>query len=629
MSQLKFKIDLKAIDKITEPARRAQKSIFGTAEAKEKLDKQLKKVNAAKKALEAFKKQSIQAQDSRDKLKGLTGGLKALEHQQKSGIGPQAALTAKIIKQKEGIKKATKINNRYTKELREKSATIKKAGASTKNLAQAERQLNANSKKTIKQLDKLNTRTKKLAALRSKLGKFAKMGAVGGAAAGFLGFKAIKGMVDTASAFEKYQTVLETIEGSSDKAKKSMDWIQDFATTTPYELESVTDAFVKLRAYGLSPTNGLLRTLGDTSSAMGKDINQAVEAMADAVTGENERLKEFGIKGSKKGETITYKYTARDGSAQSKSVANNAKEIEAALSSIFNEKYAGAMKKQSETFAGMISNLSDQWTRFQMLVMNSGVFKEIKSKIKGILDTINELADNGKLKEYAEQFGKKLLSGIKSVWVAFKGFVKFAKTIAPAIKLVADNFTLIASVLIAAKLPAIIATVTTAFNLLKVAMLTNPITAIIAGIAAAAYLIYDNWEGIAGFFTNMWSSIRSTWYTGVADILDSMSGLLSNIPDFLLPKSWEGDNLEGTIAGYREIAKLAEDSKKTEALSAKIDTTATQRIVADTPKPQPTSKVDVNVKIDSQAPATVEKVKTTGISNVNLAVGTYATAGYD
>lgn len=42
---------------------------------------------------------------------------------------------------------------------------------------------------------------------------------------------------------------------------------------------------------------------------MGKDLGQAVEAIADAVNGENERLKEFGIRSKKQGETFTYTYT--------------------------------------------------------------------------------------------------------------------------------------------------------------------------------------------------------------------------------------------------------------------------------------------------------------------------------
>ena len=103
-----------------------------------------------------------------------------------------------------------------------------------------------------------------------------------------------RGFVNTAQSFEKYQTILKTTEGSAQAAEKSMQWISEFAVKTPYELDETTDAFVRLRAYGLDPTNGLLQTLGDTSAAMGKPLMQAVEAIADAITGENERLKKFG-----------------------------------------------------------------------------------------------------------------------------------------------------------------------------------------------------------------------------------------------------------------------------------------------------------------------------------------------
>ena len=127
----------------------------------------------------------------------------------------------------------------------------------------------------------------------------------------------------TASDFERYQTILETVEGSSRKAQRSMDWISRFAVKTPFELDQVTDAFVKLRAYGLDPTGGLLRSLGDAASAMGKPIMQAVEAIADAVTGENERLKEFGVKARTKGDTITYEYTFK---GETKTVQANARQ---------------------------------------------------------------------------------------------------------------------------------------------------------------------------------------------------------------------------------------------------------------------------------------------------------------
>ncbi|MDG4813775.1 hypothetical protein P8629_12270, partial [Hydrogenovibrio sp. 3SP14C1] len=85
---------------------------------------------------------------------------------------------------------------------------------------------------------------------------------------------------------------LETIEGSQEKAKASLDWIAGFAKKTPYDLAQVTESFVKLKAYGIDPiADDALRILGDTGSAMGKSLDQAVEAFADAATGEFERLK--------------------------------------------------------------------------------------------------------------------------------------------------------------------------------------------------------------------------------------------------------------------------------------------------------------------------------------------------
>jgi len=186
----------------------------------------------------------------------------------------------------------------------------------------------------------------------------------------------------TAMEFEKFDTVLETIEGSSEKASASMGWITEFTKKTPYELTDVTDSFVKLRAYGIDPTDGTMKTLGDTASAMGKSLDSAVEAMADAVTGENERLKEFGIKASKTGNEITYNWTSASGEAKSKIVENNAQVIESTLEAIFNSKYEGAMEAQSKTLEGMISNINDSYTIFQKNVMDAGLYDYTKALTK-------------------------------------------------------------------------------------------------------------------------------------------------------------------------------------------------------------------------------------------------------
>lgn len=223
-----------------------------------------------------------------------------------------------------------------------------------------------------------------------------------------------KTFIGTTAKFEQFQTTLEAITGSSKEAEKSMAWIKDFTAKTPFELDKTTEAFVKMKAYGLDPINGTLTTLGDTASAMGKDVVEAVEALADAVTGENERLKEFGVKASKNGDKITYAWSDSSGKARHIVINNNKDIIQSTLNAIFNEKYAGAMDKQSKTWNGLMSNISDKWTLFQQDFMTEGgLFNYLKALLKTFSDTFSEIL--GKGKDSASEFSKSIIGGIEGV----------------------------------------------------------------------------------------------------------------------------------------------------------------------------------------------------------------------
>lgn len=243
----------------------------------------------------------------------------------------------------------------------------------------------------------------------------AKFGTAVAGAAGLAGWAFKEQFIDTAVEFERLETVLGVIEGSSEKARQSLDWVTQFAATTPYEINEVSEAFVRMRSYGIQPMNGLLRTVGDAASAMGKPLMQAVEAVADAMTGENERLKEFGIVARAQGKKLVYEY-AVNGKTMTKTAQKGSREqIEAALSAIWNEKYAGAMKAQSETFAGMMSNLSDQWMQFKVAVMRAGLFDFLKSRLQMVLDRVNAMAKSGELQRWARDVSTRFMEVAKKV----------------------------------------------------------------------------------------------------------------------------------------------------------------------------------------------------------------------
>lgn len=415
------------------------------------------------------------------------------------------------------------------------------------------------------QMKKLGTSLNSVGAESKKLGL--RMLATTGAVA--YGFKRL--FIDTAAQFEKFQTILVTTEGSNAAAKKAMDWISDFATKTPFELSQVTDAFVKLRAYGLDPTNGLLTTLGDTSSAMGKDIIQAVEAIADAVTGEYERLKEFGVKAQTNGNRTRFSYTDKSGTQKGVVVNKNDREaIEGALAEIFNEKFSGSMERLSKTWTGLISNISDQWTRFVNMVMENGVFDWLKDQLTSVLDKLNELASNGQLESIAKTFGQNILSTLKSIYTLVnEDLWPLLKTLGNGVKWLHDLFgswkpVLIGvAAIIAGPLLLSLTSVATALASLGLALWTNPlvlaITAAVTAIGGAVYLIYKNWEPIESFFTDLWKKVTSIFRT----YINGLVSIFKNSPLGLMIKGvGELRDIYKELNATESIKNLANDSSQ-------------------------------------------------------------------
>lgn len=253
-------------------------------------------------------------------------------------------------------------------------------------------------------MDRLQGRAAAFAAALTRFGIAA------GTALGVASIALGKSVISTSAQFESFGATLETIEGSQEKAQASLAWIEKFASKTPYDLAGVTEAFVKLKAYGIDPiANDTIRKLGDTASAMGKPLMQAVEAFADAATGEFERLKEFGIKAETKGDQVTFAWD-KNGKRMTKTVKKNSEEIRKFLLDNFGQRFSGAMDKQSRTWNGMMSNLGDAWTNFQRRIGSAGFFDNMKRRLEGLLATIDRLDKSGKLDRWAKGISNALTS---------------------------------------------------------------------------------------------------------------------------------------------------------------------------------------------------------------------------
>ena len=371
-------------------------------------------------------------------------------------------------------------------------------------------------------------------------------------------------MTDVASSFERYETILISSTGSQEKARKAMGWVTNFAATTPYELDQVTEGFVALKNYGIDPTNGTLRTLGDTAAAMGKPMMQAVEAMADAVTGENERLKEFGITASKTGDKITYAYSNAAGESMKATVkAGDRAAIQMKLMEIFNEKYGGSMERLSQTWDGMMSNMRGTWVKFQLAIMNAGLFDWMKGKLKLVLDTFNQMEADGSLKVWAKAISQSIQSALESAWEFGKGAYEVIKTLSGYMKTASEyvggwkNLSMILGAM--AFGPTLVATAVGVMQIAKglamlgSALFANPIGLTVAAIAAGVYLIYRNWDAIKPYFIGIWEGIKTAFSTA----WDFIKAALAWTPLGIVIANWHG--IAAALSSPLEIAKGAID----------------------------------------------------------------------
>lgn len=222
--------------------------------------------------------------------------------------------------------------------------------------------------------------------------------------------------IEARSEYERFQAVLTNTFQSADVGQGALNMLTDFAAKTPFQVNELTDSFVKLVNRGFNPTYNELTKIGDLAASQGKSFGQLTEAILDAETNEFERLKEFGIKASKAGDQVSFSFKGI-----TKTVKNNASEIRAAIL-----EYGGmtgvsnSMAAISKTLGGRISNLKDNWWSFLVAVggQSGGVFA-------GFIDLASR--GIGFLTEYLPQISmyfKVLWSYIEPVGASLSNFFK-------------------------------------------------------------------------------------------------------------------------------------------------------------------------------------------------------------
>ncbi|MDH5633066.1 MAG: tape measure protein [Gammaproteobacteria bacterium] len=592
---LSLALVLSLADRVSGPAARIDKRTKSLASTIKATQTEIAGLKRQAGGIEQYKRLSAALSENNSKLAASRERVKALrrEYAEAAKAGkPLNALKKKMATAGTAVARLSANQQKLRQSTHAARLALKAQGVNTGRLGKESERLAAS-------LDKLNRRAAGLGTLSGRLDSLRALGGKLGAAAaatrkvvasaaivGVAGLSTIGGIaavpMRTAAEFERYETILTTIEGSQAKAKKAMAWVGDFAVTTPYQLGQVNDAFVKLRAYGLDPTSGLMKTLGDTSAAMGKPLMQSVEAIADAVTGENERLKEFGIKARTSGDLITYEFSDKAGRSREMSVRKGDRAmIQRTLSTIWNQKYSGAMDRLSKTWEGMLSNVADQWTRFQKLVMDSGPFQRLKDLLRGALAQLDAMAKDGRLKQWADTVGEKILNLIDFVIDFSRATYSTFEAIRPGLSLAANlvggwgNF---AAVLLTVKFTPIIG----ALKILGSLAFKHPILALVTLLAGGLLLLIKNWDQVSAWLSALPERFANAGRMMIDGLRDGIRDRLQALKDQILAlggmlPAWLKDKLgiqspsrvfaalganvsEGLAVGIQQRARVATDA---------------------------------------------------------------------
>ena len=278
------------------------------------------------------------------------------------------------------------------------------------------KKFNAEIKKAEAELKDLKGATEQQAVAVNKMGATAK--SVGGTIAAVFAVSQViefgKKVIEITSQFQKYEAVLKNTLGSATAAAVAQQNIVDVAAKTNFSVQELTDTYVKFANRGVKLTNSELLKLTDIANSTGKSIDLLTEAALDSFTGENERLKEFGITAKKTGETTQFTFKGI-----TTEVKNTQEAVKAYILSLGDlQGVSGSTDAIVKTLGGQISNLGDSFDQLFLTIGKGsggplsfiiGKFSDLANATTRLLKGNEQLREEAANKEaggYIEQFAK-------------------------------------------------------------------------------------------------------------------------------------------------------------------------------------------------------------------------------
>ena len=258
-------------------------------------------------------------------------------------------------------------------------------------------QIKADTKGLKKGLDgvnkSLNRTSKTSKAAGAAMKKLAALAAV------YFSAKTVSSMVKVTATFEDLKDSLDTVFGSMKKGDAAFERIMKFAQTTPFQIETVTQAFISLKAAGIEPSEEMLRIFGNTASVTSDKVgtfNALIRLTQRSASGglgleELNMISDRGI--DVLGILAAKLDLAKDEIATFGSTAEGARIIVKALMEGLNEKFPDTMGRYMDNLSTKSSNLTIAFKRLSAAIMTK---TGGSTMLKASLDFLTRAADDAR-----------------------------------------------------------------------------------------------------------------------------------------------------------------------------------------------------------------------------------------
>ena len=334
-----------------------------------------------------------------------------------------------------------------------------------------------------KKLEKTNaTANKSLISFKALAGVFATLGLA----------RLASGTVSTIRTFEDLEATLQANSASAAETAQSMKLIEDFTSTTTFQIEEVTSAFIELKRKGITATKDEVKGIGNVAAANNVSIKQVAEGITRAATTSIEQLQMLGFTGKSSGDMITLGY-GEGADRVEETFKKTSTNVMKFVQSIGENRFDSAIEDRANTVTGAFSNMQDNVSFFAKAIGEGGLKPALVEFARG---TASALAA---AKPFARIIGfglKKAFDLLKAVVRSVRNSMEQLKTVmdSPAFVNFATAMTVVVTALVGYK--AILIAVTTAQFAFNLFIKRNPL--FMAGTAIAAGISFAG-DKLAGF----------------------------------------------------------------------------------------------------------------------------------